>query len=125
MKLLAAAGSAAVGFGVLAFVAGFLAQRAQSELVQLPFVFIDYWAYAETGLSAFLDTTLIFIRSSWGLPVVAAGSIALVLALEFSRFKRWLIQPHWLFLSSLLVLWIALFVVSEQRAVTELRGTYR
>ena len=74
--------SAAAGFGLLAFVTGFLARRAQHDFAQVPLVFIDYWAYAETGLTGALRSLYLLLEKWPVLVAIGLVSVGIVLALE-------------------------------------------
>ena len=99
-------GGAVVAVGAFAFATGFLAERAQYEYAQIPFVFVDYWAYAESGFTLLLDSGYL-LAPWWGLlAIVPVGAIAIVLLMEVESFRAFLSRPHWLFVGYLV--WLAL-----------------
>ena len=120
---LGALGGAAAGVGILAFAGGFLARRAQHDFAQLPFVFVDYWAYIEVGLLGGLTSLYLFLELWFLLLVIGGVSIGSILLLESPRFKAWVTRAHWHFLGQLaLVGMIGLLLAQEFHIVRTLRA---
>jgi len=84
---------AAVGLGLVAFMIGFQAQRAQYALAQAPLVFVDYWSCAEVGAVAVLDSLQIAVQSPGLIFGLIALSVAIFLLLESGRFRTVVLRP--------------------------------
>lgn len=114
------AGSA-VGLATLAFAGGFLAQRAQYDFAQVPFVFVDYWSYAEIGVMAYVRSIYVLIESPGAIGVIAGGSVALVLLIEFEWFRRLTLRPPLVFMSYVVLVVALIGVIRQQLEVRSLR----
>jgi|GEM_PF-3932977 len=85
-----------VGFAsaltIVAFFMGYFAIKSHYALVDLPVLYIDYLAYAETGLQFIVDTVAILIKSpvTW---VLVALTIVLFACSEFEPLRRLMRNP--------------------------------
>jgi len=120
-----AIGGLVAGLGVLAFCAGFLAVRAQYQAVRVPFVFVDYWSYAETGTSVLLTSITTILKRPWVLAVIALASTTIILLFEWQRFRRGVLKAHWNFVGYVVCMGILALVVYQELAVHALIGRPR
>jgi HEAT repeat protein len=106
-----------VAIGTLAFLTGYLAERAQHAVGHVPFVFIDYWAYAESGLLGLVDTIYLLLSP----PDIVLALVVLSLAVVWVMESRWLyarlMQPRWLVVAWLVFLGALLVLIRQQLAV--------
>ncbi|MCA9548628.1 MAG: hypothetical protein KC933_01250 [Myxococcales bacterium] len=114
-KWLARLAGASAGLVLLAFVVGFMAQRAQYIAAGIPNVFIDYQAYAETGFLAVFEWLTLLL--GWPLAVMIGASIAIILALESEIFRRIFLQPETLGCVALLLLYPSFLILQQQLVV--------
>lgn len=114
-------GGALVGLGALAFSAGFLAQRAQYDYAQVPFVFVDYWSYAETGAMSMLSSLYTLLQNGPGVVGLVVVSLLIVLSLEIERVRTAITRAELLLLASVVVTCWAAVVVRQQLHIHDLR----
>jgi HEAT repeat protein len=114
-------GGALVGLGALAFSAGFLAQRAQYDYAQVPFVFVDYWSYAETGAMSILTSLYALLQNGLGLTALVVLTILIVLALEMAAVRRTIVRPELLLLSCIALTFWATLLISQQLQIHHVR----
>ncbi|REJ85109.1 MAG: HEAT repeat domain-containing protein [Acidobacteria bacterium] len=120
LGLVAALGTFATGLGVVAFVAGYQALRAQYSFLQVPFVFVDYWAYAETGFAGITRSVLDAARHPLGLLTLFLSSVGIVLLLEWKLFRRLVDRADVMFVFSLLMIGLTVLLVRQQLVVQDL-----
>jgi len=122
LRILGALAGAVLGAAVILFFAGFTAQRSQYDVAGLPFVFVDYWAYVEIGVTGVIRSCMLLLQSWALLLLLFVSSIAIVFALEWTRFRNFISKPHWLFVATLLQLTLLGLLVRQQLAVSHLRS---
>lgn len=114
LKWAGAVAGAGLGLGVVAFLVGFQAQRAQYELAQAPLVFIDYWSCAEVGAVAVLDSLYVAVTSPLMIFGLVGLSVAIFLLLEWDRFRALLLRPIPNFICLLALLGSLLVTLRQQ-----------
>lgn len=122
LKWVGTVGGTIVGLGTLAFAAGFLSQRAQYDFAQVPFVFVDYWAYAEVGVTAFVTSIYLLVQEALVLMFIALATIAAILLLEVERFRRAVLRPHFSFILYALIIFLFSILILQQLRIRQLRN---
>jgi hypothetical protein len=125
LKWLGLIGGAVAGFGAITFAIGFLAQRSLYAFKQVPFVFVDYWAYAETGFSVLVRSAVFVFRSPFWVLLVAAVTIASFLLLELRWFRRIVLKVRWVFFMHLFLTIFAMLIATQLLQIRDHRNLRR